>query len=78
MIIIPIMLLSARTGTTSSLGRITIANDGTGTKSRGNYKYRIRGKDDRAIAEGRIEGFPRTRRLAVDLLARVLADARRG
>ena len=54
---------------------ITIANIG-GSKTRGEYRYKITGKAGQMLAEGTIAGFPRKRGLAIDLLGVVLLDAR--
>lgn len=54
---------------------IEIGNVG-GTPSRGTYRYTIKGKDGRELHTGTIDGFPRKRGLAVDLLGLVLLDAR--
>jgi len=58
------------------LGVVEIRNLGTGTKARGNYSYVIYGKRGKKMHEGTIFDFPRTRKLTVDLLARVVTDAR--
>lgn len=63
------------------LGTITIANDGVksrATDSReGDYIYAlsVRGQPRRVWKEGRVEGFPRLRLGAYDLLLRVLRAA---
>lgn len=58
------------------LGVCLIANDGTGTPSSGAYKYIMCGKQQKVmLREGFIEGFPRKRLLAWDLLYRVLHQA---
>lgn len=51
------------------LGEAVIANDGTGTGTKGNYKYRIRGKS-RILkgGTGNIEGFKRERDNVWELL----------
>lgn len=52
------------------LGTVVIANDGSGTKSRGNYKFRLsrRGQPESAWLVGTVENFPRLRLTAYDLL----------
>ncbi len=56
------------------LGTIDIANDGTGTAERGNYKVRLagfRGPHSR-WREGAVRDFPRKSRGPYDLLLRAL------
>ena len=52
------------------LGTAVIGNDGTGTRTRGNYRVRLsrRGQPDSTWKSGSVEGFPRTRLGAWDLL----------
>lgn len=50
----------------------TIANTGTGTLARGDYRIELRDAAGRKWKSGHIEGFPRTRLLAWDLLYRAL------
>lgn len=62
------------------LSTIYIANDVTGTMSRGNYTYKIYRRGDeknngKPLREGRIEGFPRKSKTANHLLLLVLQDA---
>ncbi|MGH7178848.1 MAG: hypothetical protein ACREJC_15835 [Tepidisphaeraceae bacterium] len=57
-----------------SLGTLRIANTGTGTATRGNYRYTLRGKRNRLIANGTLDGFPRKRQIAWELVRRVLDD----
>jgi hypothetical protein len=54
------------------LGVATIANDGTGTLSRGNYNFVVRGKRGRFIADGWVGDFARKQLLVWDLLHAVL------
>lgn len=54
---------------------IEIANVG-GTKTSGTYRYTITGSEGRLMNSGHIEGFPRKKLHAVDLLALCLVDAR--
>jgi len=58
------------------LGTMLIANDGTGTWTSGNYKYKIfkKGKVKSTWRGGFIKKFPRTRLTAWDLLYRILRD----
>lgn len=50
----------------------TIANTGTGTTTRGNYRVQLRDALGRPWKRGIVEDFPRKRLLAWDLLARAL------
>lgn len=73
MIIVPMVLLSAITGGKTSLGSITITNDGTGSPRNGNYdvaQYDKTGK--RVVRRGRVEQWPRNDRSPVQLLAAAL------
>ena len=57
------------------LGTAVIGNDGTGTRTRGNYKIRLsrRGQPDSTWKSGSLQGFPRTRLGPWDLLFLALA-----
>ncbi len=57
------------------LGTIDIANDGTGTPERGNYKVRLAGFKgaESTWRAGAVQGFPRRSRGPYDLLLRALA-----
>ena len=55
-----------------TLATADIINDGSGTKSSGNYNFRLDDKAGRVWKSGRVEGFPRKRLLAFDLLFRAL------
>ena len=50
----------------------TIANTGTGTPTRGDYRIELRDAAGRKWKSGSIAGFPRKRLLAWDLLYRAL------
>lgn len=52
------------------LGTAIIANDATGSRARGNYTVRLskRGQPKSVWRRGRVEGFPRQRLGAWDLL----------
>ena len=52
----------------------TIANTGTGTPTCGDYRIELRDAAGRKWICGHIEGFPRTRLLAWDLLYRALRE----
>ena len=47
----------------------TIANDGTGTITQGNYQVVLKDAIGRSWKTGTVKGFPRKRRLGWDLLA---------
>ena len=55
---------------------VKIINDGTGTKTKGNYRYMLISKGKK-IKQGRITGFPRRSQNALRLLHRVLDNAYR-
>lgn len=56
------------------IAEATIANDGTGTWTRGNYVYDLEHKG-RGFREGVVEDFPRESLNVWDLLFRILRDA---
>ena len=59
-----------------TLHTAVIANDGSGTKDRGNYRFSLSRKGSaRPWKEGRISGFPRKRLGTWHLLYRVLKEA---
>lgn len=63
-----------------TLGIIDIANDGTGTKTRGNYMVRIQ-RGERKMGnwiKGAIKDFPRKSKGAFDLLLLALISAVNG
>ena len=62
-------------GERSPLGRIEIANDLSGTDTKGNYHYDLYDKGGSLHKSGRITGFPRNRRSAMHLVRLVLEDA---
>ena len=51
-----------------------IANTGTGTPTRGNYRVELKDALGRPWRRGTVEGFPRKRLLAWDLLFRALSN----
>lgn len=57
------------------LATAEIINDGSGTRTRGNYVFRLFDRAGRLWKSGRVEGFPRQRLLAFDLLFRALKNA---
>lgn len=79
MIRVTIELLSARTGETTELARMHIANDETGTATRGNYvgttfRGRSRAALDKGLVskEGRVANFPRQQQHVWNLVTRML------
>jgi len=58
-----------------TLGVAEIANDATGSKTKGNYNYRLYDAGGKLWKSGRVEDFPRQCLLAFDLLYRALKDA---
>jgi hypothetical protein len=73
MIIIPMVLVSAVNGNKTSLGSITITNDGTGGKNSGNYDVvQLDKTGKRTVRKGRVERWPRHYRSPVQLLAAAL------
>jgi hypothetical protein len=75
MLVITIDLHSARTHQVTRLAQAQIANDGQGTPTRGNYRAHFEGKRGRFIESAIVNGFPRKRLLAWDLLYRALRAA---
>ena len=72
MLIVKIELHSAVTGQVTTIATGTICNTGTGSPAQGNYRIELRDAVGRRWKSGRIEGFPRKRLLAWDLLYRAL------
>ena len=72
MLIIKIELHSAVTGKVTTIAAGKIVNTGTGTPTRGNYRIDLRDAAGRPWKTGTVEGFPRKRLLAWDLLYRAL------
>ena len=75
MVKVTVELISAITGETSTLGVAYIANDGRGSKTRGNYDAVFTLKSKAPWRMARVEDFPRQRLYAWDLLYRVLKQA---
>lgn len=59
MIVVQADLISAITGERDDLCRVEIANDGTGTATRGNYNVRLYGRHGRLIRTARVENYER-------------------
>jgi hypothetical protein len=72
MLTVEIKLHSARTGKVKTLATGTIINTGTGETHSGNYRIELRDAAGRKWKTGTVEGFPRKRLLAWDLLHRAL------
>lgn len=79
MIIVRVELLSAITGKTTELARMTISNDGNGGAERGDYDVRVlhgRSKEglDKGIVQrrGRVENYPRLALHVWNLVKRAL------
>jgi hypothetical protein len=72
MLIVKIELHSAVSGEIKTVATGKIVNTGTGSPTQGNYRIELRDAAGRLWKTGHIEGFPRKRLLAWDLLYRVL------
>ena len=72
MLIVRIELHSAVTGQVTTIATGEIVNTGTGSPTQGNYRIELRDAAGRHWKKGHIEGFPRKRLLAWDLLYRAL------
>ena len=72
MLIVKIELYSAVTGNIKTLATGKIVNTGEGTPTQGAYRIELRDANDRLWKKGHIEGFPRKRLLAWDLLYQAL------
>lgn len=80
MIVVRVDLVSAVTGRTSPLGSMRISNDGTGTRTRGNYNGETlrKGHDPLRLGghvrSGRVEGYGRVAKPVWDLVADMLSS----
>ncbi len=76
MLKVRITLHKATTGETEEIGLINIANTGEGTPKIGKYRAVLftKGNKPRIWKTALVEGFPRTRLQAYDLLYRVLRE----
>lgn len=72
MLVVKIELHSAVTGKVTTLATGKIVNTGAGTPTRGDYRVELKDALGRPWKTGTVEGFPRKRLLAWDLLARAL------
>lgn len=76
MILVKMQLVSAVSRSRDArLVTIEIYNDGTGTKTRGNYEFAIVGKKGRVLKKGRVENWPRKSKSPCALLQRVINTA---
>ncbi len=81
MIVIPFVMKPAGGGEAYELARLTITNDGTGTKTLGNYDFVITGREwngkgtGRVMRRGHIRNYPRTARSRWRLIQRCLDRA---
>lgn len=74
MLVVRIGLHSAVTGQITTIATGEIINAGTGNPTQGNYRIELRDAAGRRWKNGHIEGFPRKRLLAWDLLYRALEN----
>lgn len=58
-----------------TLGTVTIANDGSGSATSGNYDVKVLSSNGRMLRRGRVLRFPRKRLGATQLLLRALKAA---
>jgi hypothetical protein len=85
MLVIKVELHSAIDGRIEQLANMVIANDGTGTSTKGNYwgkafrkgsdYFSERGKSDptnKVIAQGKVDNYPRKDKHVWNLIARML------
>jgi len=73
-LIVKIELHSAVTGEVKTIATGKIVNTGAGTPTQGDYRVELRDALGRPWKTGTVEGFPRKRLLAWDLLARALCN----
>jgi hypothetical protein len=67
MLKITIELISAITNKTETIAQAQIYNDGSGTKTKGNYKYLFL-NEGKKWGEGEFKNFPRTKENVWDLI----------
>jgi hypothetical protein len=72
MLIVKIELHSAVTGQVTTIATGKIINTGSGSPTQGNYRDELQDAAGRKWKSGHIEGFPRKRLIAWDLLYRCL------
>jgi hypothetical protein len=71
-LVVKIELHSAVTGEVKTIATGKIVNTGVGTSTQGHYRVELRDALGRLWKAGTVEGFPRKRLLAWDLLTRAL------
>lgn len=74
MLVVKIELHSAVTGEIKTIATGKIVNTGAGTPTQGSYRVELRDALGRPWKTGTVEGFPRKRFLAWDLLTRALCN----
>ena len=74
MIRVTVELIPYGVGKPRTLGTAVIANDGTGTPTRGNYVARFYNKRGRMWKTSTLRDWPRKRRIAWDLLRCLLQN----
>ena len=72
MLVVTIELHSAVTGEVKTIATGKIVNTGAGTPTRGDYRVELKDALGRPWKSGTVEGFPRKKLLAWDLLTRAL------
>lgn len=77
MIVVNVVLKSARDGRTEHLGSVAICNDGTGNRSRRNYDVQVysRGQKPRLIRTARVEQHRAEAEPVFELVAKALVAA---
>jgi len=75
MIVIKVELHSAITGKVTTLATAKICNDGTGTKTRGNYRGIFFGKDGRIMKDCAVLNWPRKARHVWKLVGECMKQA---
>lgn len=78
MIQITVELVPGGVGEPVLIGRAIIANDGSGTRTRGNYRGTFWRKQRYPWRCSRVENFPRQRLSVWHLLSQLLGEALRG
>lgn len=58
-----------------TLCSLEIVNDGTGTGTHGNYRWKLMGRDGRTIKHGRLDNWPRQAKSPGQMLHAVLEQA---
>lgn len=82
MLVVSVDLISARTGEKKNLGKVIIANDGTGTDARGNYFIRalragtslVGWHNKKPTRVGSVVNYPRNKESVWTLVTRALVS----